>query len=197
VLWRPSSSAAPRACSHVGRVCWHSPSCRVVHLGSDAPSTAPPLAAKGHRHACIASMQGHHNSLSLCRLLPRVHELLAWCVRALAAKAEPSRPSHPPSAHAAIKGAFPVHFVRATGFSAPISATSSPSPDLTNLPLSSSVGLRAPTHHRTASRGVVDYPRPPEPSGTVDHADEFCPSVTRLPRFELGLPTMSDECTVG
>jgi hypothetical protein len=36
--------------------------------------------------------------------------------RTLAAKAEPSCPSHPTSAHAAIKGTFPVHFVRTTSF---------------------------------------------------------------------------------
>jgi hypothetical protein len=44
-----------RARSHIDRVRWHSPSCHVAHLGSDAPSTSPPLAAKGQRHARIAS----------------------------------------------------------------------------------------------------------------------------------------------
>jgi hypothetical protein len=44
-----------RPCSHVGRVHWHPPSCRVARLGSDAPSTSPPPAAKGQHHAHVAS----------------------------------------------------------------------------------------------------------------------------------------------
>jgi hypothetical protein len=43
------------ACSRVGRVRWHPPSCRVARLGFDAPSTSPPPAAKGQRHARVAS----------------------------------------------------------------------------------------------------------------------------------------------
>jgi hypothetical protein len=61
--------------------------------------------------------------------------------------------------------------------SAPVSTTGSLSPDLTSLPLSSSVGPEAPTHLGAAFRGVVDFPRPPEPSDTVDCAGEFCPFV--------------------
>jgi hypothetical protein len=34
-------------------------------------------------------------------------------------------------------------------------------------------------------------------SGAVDRAGEFHPSVAPLPRFELGLSTVSGECTVG
>jgi hypothetical protein len=71
--------------------------------------------AKGQRHVCVASTRGRHNSRSLRRLRPRMHALLTGRGRALAAKAEPSCPSHPPSALAAIKGTFSVHFVRATG----------------------------------------------------------------------------------
>jgi hypothetical protein len=57
--------------SHVDRVCWHSPLCHMARLGSDAPSTSPPLAAKGQRQACIASTRGHRSSRSLRRLHPR------------------------------------------------------------------------------------------------------------------------------
>jgi hypothetical protein len=96
--------------SHVDKVRWHSLSCRVARLGSDALSTSPPLAAKGQCHACIASTRGHRSSRSLRHLRPRVHALLTWRNRALAAKAEPSRPSHPPSTHATIKGTFPRAF---------------------------------------------------------------------------------------
>jgi hypothetical protein len=55
-------------------------------------------------------------AVARCAVCALVHALLTWRDRALAAKAELSRPSHPPFAHAAIKGTFPVHFVRATGF---------------------------------------------------------------------------------
>jgi hypothetical protein len=41
--------------SRLDWVCWHSPSGRVAHLGSDAPSTSPPSAAKGQCHARVAS----------------------------------------------------------------------------------------------------------------------------------------------
>jgi hypothetical protein len=102
--------------SRVDWVRWHSPSCRMASLGSDAPSTSPPPAAKGQRHARVASTQGYRSSRSLHHLRPRVHVLLTWRDRALAARAEPSHPSHPLSAHATIKGIFPVHFVHATGF---------------------------------------------------------------------------------
>jgi hypothetical protein len=102
------------ACSCVDRVRWHSPSCRVARLGSDAPFTSPPPAAKGQRHVRVASTRGRRSSHSLRRLRPHMHMLLTWRVRVLATKAEPSHPSHPPCAHAAIR-AFPVHFVHATG----------------------------------------------------------------------------------
>jgi hypothetical protein len=61
-------------------------------------------------------MRGHHNSHSLRCMHPCVRVLLTEHGRALAVKAEPSHPSHPPSTHVAIKGTFPMHFVRATGF---------------------------------------------------------------------------------
>jgi hypothetical protein len=104
------------ACSRVDRVRWPSPSCRVARLGSNAPSTTPAPAAKGKCQARVASTRGRCSSRSLRRLHPRVRALLTGRGRALAAKAEPSRPPHPPSTHAAIKGAFPMHFVHATSF---------------------------------------------------------------------------------
>jgi hypothetical protein len=84
--------------SHVGGVHWHLTSCRMAHLGSGAPSTSPPPAAKRQRPTCVASMRVCCSSCSLHRLRPCMHALLALHGRALAAKAEPSRPSHPPSA---------------------------------------------------------------------------------------------------
>jgi hypothetical protein len=44
---------------------------------------------------------------------------------------------------------------------------------------------------------MVDFPRPLEPSDTIDRAGELCPSVARLPHRELRLPTVPGECTVG
>jgi hypothetical protein len=105
-----------RARSHIGRVRWHLPSCRMARLDSDALFTSPPPAAKGQRHACVASTRVCRGSHSLCRLCPRMHALLTLRVRALAAMDEPSHPSHPPSARVAIKGTSPVHCVRASGF---------------------------------------------------------------------------------
>jgi hypothetical protein len=61
--------------SHVDRVRWHSPSCRVAHLRSDAPSTSPPPVAKGQHHVHVASTRGCRSSHSLCRLRSRVHVL--------------------------------------------------------------------------------------------------------------------------
>jgi hypothetical protein len=81
--------------------------------------------------------------------------------------------------------------------STPVSMTGSLLLDLTSLPLSSSVGPRAPTHLGVAFRGVVDFHRPPEPSDAIDCVGEFRPSVARLPHYELGLSIMSSECTVG
>jgi hypothetical protein len=95
----------------------------VARLSSDAPSTSPPPAAKGQCHACVASTQGRRSSRLLRRLCPHVHTLLTGRGRALAAKAELSHPSHPPSTHLAIKGTYPVHFVHATGF---LSVSTSP-----------------------------------------------------------------------
>jgi hypothetical protein len=97
-----------RARRCVDKVLWHSPPCCVACFGSGAPSTSPPLAAKGQRHACVASTRGRRSNRSLCRLRPRMRTLLTGHGRVLAAKAEPS---HPPSTHATIKGTFPVHFV--------------------------------------------------------------------------------------
>jgi hypothetical protein len=51
-----------------------------------------------------------------CIIYARACMLLIGRGRALAVKVEPSHPSHTPSAHPAIKGTYPVHFVRATGF---------------------------------------------------------------------------------
>jgi hypothetical protein len=79
----------------------------------------------------------------------------------------------------------------------PVSATGSLPPDVTSLPLSSSVGPGAPTHLGEAFRGVLDFPRPLEPSGAVDRACEFRPSVARFPHYKLGLSIMSGECTMG
>jgi hypothetical protein len=128
--------------SRLDWVCWHSPSGRMAHLGSDAPSTSPPSAAKGQCHARVASTRGHRSSRSLHRLRPHMHVLLTWSDRVLAAKAKSSRPTHPLSAHASIKGIFPVHFVCATGFT--VART-------TSLHLSSSAGPGAPTHLGKAS----------------------------------------------
>jgi hypothetical protein len=105
-----------RARSCVDWVRWHPPLCRVACLGSDAPSTSPSPAAKGQCHARIASMRGCRSSHSLRHLCLCVHALLTWHDQALAARAEPFGPSHPPSVQATIKGTFPMHFVRATGF---------------------------------------------------------------------------------
>jgi hypothetical protein len=78
-----------------------------------------------------------------------------------------------------------------------VSVAASLSPDLTSLPVSSSAGLGAPTHLREASRGMVDFRQPLEPSDAIDRAGELPSSVACLPHRELGLPTVSGECTVG
>jgi hypothetical protein len=67
-----------RAHSRADRVRWHSPSCRVAHLGFDAPSISPPPTAEGQHHARIASMRGRCSSSSLRRLRPRMDALLTW-----------------------------------------------------------------------------------------------------------------------
>jgi hypothetical protein len=170
----------------MGSMRWHPPSCRVAHLGSEAPSTSPPLAAKGQCHTRVASTRGHHSSHSLRRLLLHMHVLLAWCVRALAAKVEPSCPSHPPSAHTAIKGCrcFRPYFhdrltVTRPNQSPPFFLSMSQS---THPPRSSFPGRgQFPTTTR------AHLPR-------FEHPPTF---VARLPHFELGLSTVSGECTMG
>jgi hypothetical protein len=179
----------PRARSRVDRVRWHSPSCRVTRLGSDAPSTSPPPTAKGQRHARVASTRGRRSSSSLRRLRPRARATdMARSSTSCQGRAIPSIPStlRPRSYKRDLPRAFcPRHWLR------------HPSPDLTSLPLSSSTGPGAPTHLGAAFRGVVDFPRPPKPSGAVDHVGEFHPSIVRLPYCELGLSIVSGECTVG
>jgi hypothetical protein len=96
-----------RSC--IDRVCWHSMSYRVAHLGSDASSTSPPPAAKGQCHARVASTRGCRSSRSLCHLRLCMNALMTGRGRAI-----PSTPST--LAHIAIKGTFPMHFVHATGF---------------------------------------------------------------------------------
>jgi hypothetical protein len=66
-----------RVRSRVDRVHWHFPSCRVARFNFNAPSTSPPPAAKGQRHACVASTRGCRSSCSLRRLRPRVRALLS------------------------------------------------------------------------------------------------------------------------
>jgi hypothetical protein len=162
--------------SHVDRVRWHSPTCRVARLGSDAPSTSPPPVAKGQHHVRVASTRGCHGNHSLRHLRSRVHVLQTWRDRALAARAEPSRPSHPPSAHAAIKGTFPIHFVRTTGFAVHRYGCHRFRPcfcdRLTigrpNQPPPFFLGRSQSTHppQRSFPRHG-QLPRPPEPTGTA------------------------------
>jgi hypothetical protein len=68
-----------RTRSHVGRVCWYSPSCHMARFSSDATSTSPPPAAKGQRHALVASTRGHHNNRSLRHLRLHVDVQLTGC----------------------------------------------------------------------------------------------------------------------
>jgi hypothetical protein len=113
----------------------------------------------------------------------------------------PSLLSCPSSGRAGTKGPLlpcilsaplsPLSVGKDAAASALVSATSTPSPDLTSLPLASSTGPGAPTHFRKAPQGVAHFPdhqsRPAPPSCT----GELRPSVARLSRFELDLSTMS------
>jgi hypothetical protein len=64
-------------------------------------------------------------------------------------------------------------------------------------PLSPYVGPGASLSFRPASQIKKATPSPPLSSSAIDRVGEFRPSVARLPRFELGLSTVSGECTVG
>jgi hypothetical protein len=74
-----------------------------------------------------------------------------------------------------------------------------PPPWIGPLTLSHSycVGLGASLRFEATSQTKKATPSPPLSSGAVDRAGEFCPSVARLPRYELGLSIVSSEYTMG
>jgi hypothetical protein len=182
-----------------------SPLSCVARLGSDAPSTSPPLAAKGQCQACVPSTRGHHISCSLHRLCLRVYALLIGHGRALAAKAEPSCPSHPPSTHTAIKGTFPIHFVYTTGFlsvgmspphfphSLSAAANVDSPPHCLSLPLCRSWGSLITLYCFPSPRSCTfDAGAPPHHRCTSEIRFDATPFLSPL----SSLPTLSCQCAI-
>jgi hypothetical protein len=145
--------------------------------------------------------------------------LLPHCVlrrvstRSLCRRAEPSPPSLPPCAGPRCfytihiyKRRPPLHLVRTSAVSTsgkpspphpPMFSTASSVPSRLTPPLSPYAGPRASPEPRATPQPEGLAPSLLLSSGTVDRVGEFRPSVSRLPRFELGLSTVSGECTMG
>jgi hypothetical protein len=79
----------------------------------------------------------------------------------------------------------------------PLFSTTSSVPGHLTPPLSPYVGPRASPEPRAAPQLEGPAPSRSLSSGVVDHAGQFHPSIARLPRYELELSIMSDECPVG
>jgi hypothetical protein len=129
--------------------------------------------------------------------------------RSLCRRVELSPPSLPPCAgpHCfyaiyGYKRRPPLHLIRTYTMSAsgkpslphqPLFSATSSVPSCLTPPLSPYVGPRASAEPRAAPQPEGSAPSPPLSSDTINRAGEFRPSVAYLPRFELGLSTMSGE----
>jgi hypothetical protein len=194
----------PRTCSRVDR-CASTPH-RATWLVS-APMLRPLHHLQQLKDNARRAFPPHEVIAAAAHCAIGTHEcaLLTGHGRALAVKAELSHPSHPPSAHAAIKGTFPVYFVCATGFLSigksplhfpcslsAVADVDSP-PHYLSLPLyrswgpfitycsfssprSSTFDVGAPPHHRCAGEICFDA----------------APFLGPLP----SLPTLSCQCVV-
>jgi hypothetical protein len=177
--------ALPRPCAPCGH---HQPPPCPAHLLTTGVWT---------NALCVTSTQGRcHYNIAVVPYCAHVHLPLSLLAQACVA----------PTQCAAIREDPPVHL----SLPPPLPPSDKPSPPHPPLfsaapsvpshltpPLSLYAGPRAVLEPRAAPQPEGRAPPPPLSSGAVDRAGEFCPSVARLPHFELGLSTVPGKCTVG